>query len=548
MEVKLPSGRKFTTPSFFPVYNPNIPIISPNEMRSMGVETLITNAYILYKKGIERRVHEFLGFDGVVMMDSGAYQLWEYGDLDVTNEDIIEYQNRILPDIGTFLDTVMEYDIDRKSAEIGVKETLTNAEVCRAIGDDKIAWMATVQGALHKDLVEIAAERLRELDFPYYAIGSLKKSTQKWMFEPQIDHSVWALNILPRSKPVHLWGVGHPAVFSIFVLMGFDTFDSASYALYAKDNRVMFPWGTERLENMEEFPYTCKECEKFTVKELLSMDKHERVRILAKHNLWVMINEIKAIREALRGEYLFELVQERVRSHPGLFRAFVKLLKEHYGFLEQYTPFTKKHGLFPVGEEFVYRPEIKRALDRIKMWEKDAKILGIEIPSTLFYTYPFGHIVHEGSPPSIDPTSQARDIIKYQWGVEIEHLYVTERKGRARMVYKDETYIGMIRPSDGLFVPSIEGAKLLVSLLPHPKGRIVVDSVAEGPVSEGRSVFSKFVLDVDPDLRPNQEVIVVNESDEVLAVGKLVLSPKEITEFSSHVAVKVRHGSKLSHS
>ncbi len=555
LEAKLNSGRKIVTPTFFPVYNPNIPVITPEELRKeFRWNEIITNAYIIWRNprlsriAEEKGVHGLLNFDGVVMMDSGAYQMWEYGRIEVTNEEIVEFQNVLRPDIGTFIDTVMPHNISYEEAKEGVKNTLLNAEVCKEIGDDRITWLATVQGSVHEDLVITGAERLRELDFGYYALGSLKVATNQWKFAPQVDYVVNALRILPRSRPVHFWGLGHPATFSLFVLMGLDSFDSASYALYARDDRLMFPWGTERLQDMEEIPYS-PFLERYTVKELLEMKREERAKLLAKHNLWVILQEIRAIREAIRGEYLFEYVQERVRTHPGLYEAYRYLLEKYWKFLEEFTPFTKKHGLFAVGEEFSLRPEVRRArkmLERVKGRETVEIDPYGSVPITLLYTYPFGqsHIPFtEEAKPSFDPVEQVRDIILYQWGVRIEgELRVESRGGRARKVYIDDTYIGMVRPHDGMFVPSVEGAKLLKENLSFPRGRVVVDEVARGPVSEGKSVFTKFVVDVDPDLRPNQEVIVVDTEDNVIAVGKIVLSPREIEEFESHVAVKVRHG------
>ncbi len=561
LEVKLNSGRKMITPTFFPVYNPHLPLITPEEIRKeFHWNEIITNAYIIWRdsrlsrEAEEKGIHGLLNFDGVVMMDSGAYQMWMYGKLEVTNEEIIEFQNKIRPDIGTFHDTIVPPEASYEEAAEAVKNTLINAEVCAELGSEEVSWMATVQGSVHLDIVKTAAESLRSLSFPYYAVGGLAPGAMRWKFKPYIGFIVTALSILPRSRPVHGWGIGHPAAFSLLVLLGIDTFDSASYALYAKDDRVMFPWGTERLQDLEELPYS-PFLKGYTAKELLEMEKSDRIRIIARHNLWMMIEEIRAIREALRGEYLFEYVQERVRSHPGLYEAYRYLLEKNWRFLEEFTPFSKKHGLFVVGEEFRFRPEARRALERLESLKNretiEHPIYG-NLPKTLYFTYPFGQTVFSTSEeeilPRFDPVDQARDIIAYQWGVELERekMKVEARKGRARKVYYEGTFIGSVRPNDGLFLPSIEGAKLLKERLPFPKGRIVVDDVARGPVSEGKSVFTKFVLDVDPDLRPNQEVIVVDAEDTVLAVGKLVLSPREIEEFESHVAVKVRHGSARS--
>jgi 7-cyano-7-deazaguanine tRNA-ribosyltransferase len=108
---KLKVGNKVVrTPALLPVINPHIPLISPNEMGAMGIEAVITNAYIFYKSEefrapAERRgLHRLLEFDGVIMTDSGAFQQSVYGDIDITNKEVIEFQTTIGSDIVTPLD------------------------------------------------------------------------------------------------------------------------------------------------------------------------------------------------------------------------------------------------------------------------------------------------------------------------------------------------------------------------------------------------------------------------------------------------------------
>jgi predicted RNA-binding protein (TIGR00451 family) len=65
---------------------------------------------------------------------------------------------------------------------------------------------------------------------------------------------------------------------------------------------------------------------------------------------------------------------------------------------------------------------------------------------------------------------------------------------------------------------------------------------AEPFVAKGRSAFAKHVIDADEEIRPNDEVVVINGKSEVLAVGRALLSGKEMKEFHRGVAVRVRRG------
>jgi len=97
------------TPLLFPVINPSIQPIPPKRLREeFGFEGIITNAYILKKrygdKVADEGLHKFLGFDGAVMTDSGAYQILVYGGVEVSQAEIVNYQERIGSDIATILD------------------------------------------------------------------------------------------------------------------------------------------------------------------------------------------------------------------------------------------------------------------------------------------------------------------------------------------------------------------------------------------------------------------------------------------------------------
>ena len=59
-----------------------------------------------------------------------------------------------------------------------------------------------------------------------------------------------------------------------------------------------------------------------------------------------------------------------------------------------------------------------------------------------------------------------------------------------------------------------------------------------------KSVFCKFVTDCDDDIRSNDEVLIVNEEDKLLAYGKTLLGACEIKEFETGQAVKTRKGMK----
>ena len=60
----------------------------------------------------------------------------------------------------------------------------------------------------------------------------------------------------------------------------------------------------------------------------------------------------------------------------------------------------------------------------------------------------------------------------------------------------------------------------------------------------GKSVFAKFIIDCDENIRSNDEVLIVNEEGELLAFGKALLNHKEMLDFKTGQAIKTRKGFK----
>lgn len=123
----------------------------------------------------------------------------------------------------------------------------------------------------------------------------------------------------------------------------------------------------------------------------------------------------------------------------------------------------------------------------------------------------------------------------------VEIIY-SKRTGRIRYVYLDGERLATLRPTDGLFSLSITGAKRIVENASSAKCFVTVRDDVSKFIAEGGDVFAVHVVKADDEIRAKDEVIVVDESGEVLAVGRAVLSGEEMLAFQTGVAVKVRRG------
>ncbi len=357
------------TPELMPVFNPNKPLISTKELiKEFKIKILITNAYIIYrtphlKSEAEKGIHNLIEFPGVIMLDSGAYQAWMYKkDLSVSNKEIIEFQDLLRPNIATILDIFTDTD-DYETAKKGVIETINRAKECIKVRDQDnqdILWAAPIQGGKFLDLIEYSAKKLSKLDFKYHPLGTLAPSLMNYEYRGVLDAIATAKLNMNSSRPLHAFSIGHPMFFSLSVLFGSDLFDSSSYALYAQNNRYITTFRTFNLNDLVEFPCTCPICSKYTPEELKRMDKENRIKNLAKHNLYVCLGEMKIIREAIRRDKLWELVQSRVRAHPNLIDAYFYNLMKYHKKIEIYDTLTKRTAFFYSGLDSLLRPEVLR--------------------------------------------------------------------------------------------------------------------------------------------------------------------------------------------
>ena len=634
------------TPALMPVIHPRKQTI---DVGKYGADIVITNAYLIYKdedlkkEAVEKGLHELIHFDGPIMTDSGSFQLSVYGDVEITNKEVIEFQELIKTDIGTSLDIPTARFVDREKAESDLKITLERAREAveyKKSQDMEMLLNSVVQGSTFLDLRRECARELSKLDADLYPIGAVVPLMESYHYRDLVDVVMNSMKELPDSTARHLMGAGHPMIFALCVAMGCDLFDSAAYILYAEDDRLLSTRGTYKLENLQEMPCSCEVCTKYTPDDLRAMPKEKRRDLIAQHNLHVSFAELRLIRQAIYEGSLMELVEERCRAHPALLEA-VRQLGNYSMDLEKYDPRSKKSAFFYTGPESLCRPEVLRHMQKLREMPKKRDLV-ILPPSRKpyskfvsgklgeFYIYgaeqeidlensdfmvldvPFGLIpleIDEVYPLSQNDAPKTRDvdsiefvedfisefveyydqvlihsriindleiglynkcidsdeirykkddikkvkaIADYQFGfgagdalfdgnIKIEK---SKKTGKIRHIYDGKVLIVNMRASDSYLVLSKEGAKRLHNAMPYPENRVVVNKDSEPFALDGKSVFCKFVVDCDDNIRAKDEVLIVNEQDKLLAYGKALLGACEIKEFKTGQAIKTRKGMK----
>ena len=322
------------TPALFPVINPLKQSLTLEEVKSIGFRQIITNAYIIKRNygdlAREAGIHRLLNWDGVIMTDSGAYQILQYGSVDVDPATILEYQVSIGSDIGVILDIPTSHPRYVGVVKAEVDETLRRAREAieardRVDPEHRMLLVGPIQGGVHLSLLAYSARSMGRLPFDIYAIGSPTTLLEEYNFLELAKMVITAKLNLPLGKPIHLFGVGHPLVMPLMAALGIDLFDSASYILYAYDDRVIFSDRTARLSELGD-DYLIDWCLK-TVKEVREMPKEDRVRCLAKHNLTVLAREIIEIKQRIRENDIWGYVAGKARLNPMLYAAYKWLME-----------------------------------------------------------------------------------------------------------------------------------------------------------------------------------------------------------------------------
>jgi conserved protein with predicted RNA binding PUA domain len=145
---------------------------------------------------------------------------------------------------------------------------------------------------------------------------------------------------------------------------------------------------------------------------------------------------------------------------------------------------------------------------------------------------------------------RVRSVADYQFGrgvgkmlfPEMVEIQFSKATGRIRYINLNGERFATLRPTDGLLSLSVAAARLLVERLGFTGYSVTVRSDVSEYVADGGDVFAAHVVKVDEAVHAKDEVIVVDESRKVLAVGRAVLSSSEMRAFKTGVAVKVRHG------
>lgn len=266
------------TPAFVPVgTQATVKSLTPEDLKSIGVQILFGNTYHLHLRPGEEIVQKFGGlgkfmqWSGVTMTDSGGFQVFslardkKFGQkplkvalgqddksrLDVdpslvtiteegvtfrshldgskhlfTPEESIGIQKKIGADIILAFDQCTTYPITYESAKSDMERThrwaVRSLEAFQKKGTGEQALYGIVQGSIFQDLRESSAKFIASHDFGGIAIGGVSVGESKEEMKKVVE---WSVPHLPDDKVRHLLGVGDVDDIFEIIERGIDTFD-----------------------------------------------------------------------------------------------------------------------------------------------------------------------------------------------------------------------------------------------------------------------------------------------------------------------------------
>lgn len=334
------------TPAFMPVgTRATVKTMTPEELKSIGAEIILSNTYHLYlKPGMDviramGGLHRFMHWDRPILTDSGGFQVFSLSQMrKITEEGVtfrshidgsrhfigpeesMEIQHVLGSDIMMAFDECAPYPADREYIEQSMERTTRWAQRCLDYHGNRKdqALFGIVQGGMYRDLRARSAEALVAMDFPGYAVGGLSVGEPLSLMKEVLDYTT---DFLPEHKPRYLMGVGTPDYLFEAVRYGIDMADCVLPTRIARNGTVFTERGRLVIRNakhrMDDRPldpacdcYTCRNYSRAYIRHLFNVNEILGPRLTTTHNLHFLLRLMERIREAIENDTFMELREE----------------------------------------------------------------------------------------------------------------------------------------------------------------------------------------------------------------------------------------------
>ncbi len=327
------------TPAFMPVgtYG-TVKAMTPRDVVDTGAQIILGNTFhLMLRPGTDiiqqlGDLHDFMGWQGPILTDSGGFQVWSLGDMRKITEQGVAFkspvdgssvflgpeesmavQRRLGADIVMIFDECTPYPATTEQAAESMELSLRWAARSKlAHGDNSAALFGIIQGGMYPELRRRSLHGLLDIGFDGYAIGGLSVGEPKEDMRRVLD----TLGpLLPQDKPRYLMGVGTPLDLLEAVARGIDMFDCVMPTRNARNGYLFSGRGVVKLRNAankrSERPIdedcSCYTCSNFSRAYLHHLDKCNEIlgsHLNTVHNLHFYQHFMAQMRSAIAaGEF-----------------------------------------------------------------------------------------------------------------------------------------------------------------------------------------------------------------------------------------------------
>ena len=323
------------TPAFMPVGTKGtVKTLHPDELRDLGAHILLGNTYHLHFRPGDELIaelgglHDFMGWDGPILTDSGGFQVFSLRDtllsvdddgvsfrsvydgspVRLTPESVAKIQANLGSDIAMCLDVCPPAGVPRAELEEAVRLTTSWATRQRdaARAPDQLLFGIT-QGASDPDLRRRSIEEVTAVDFDGYALGGLSVGEPR---ELTLDATAWAAPLLRGDRPRYFMGIGDARGIIEVIERGIDMFDCVLPTRTARTGSALTWAGRLNLRNARfaadpnplEGGCECPACTRFSrayIRHLVNQEELLGLRLLTLHNLYFVLRVTTQARAAI---------------------------------------------------------------------------------------------------------------------------------------------------------------------------------------------------------------------------------------------------------
>jgi queuine tRNA-ribosyltransferase len=348
------------TPAFMPVGTlAAVKTLDPQDLVQMGASMILANAYHLHLRPTDDVVremggiHTFMRWDRPILTDSGGFQVFSLAQLRTVSEEGVEFQSHIDGSLRFFTpesvmriernlgaDVIMQFDhvipgqSDESEARDASERSIRWLARCLAeierLESRQQALFPIVQGGIHANLRREAAAAIGGMhDWAGFGIGGLSVGEEKGAMYEMLDV---VDDVVPRTHPRYLMGVGFPEDLIEGIRRGVDLFDCVAPtrmgrngSAFTRDGRLNIKRTEFRTDPRPLDPECdCSACTRFSrayIRHLFVSDEILGLRLLSLHNVHFLLSLARQARAAIESGDLDSWSREwlaRHRSAPSL--------------------------------------------------------------------------------------------------------------------------------------------------------------------------------------------------------------------------------------